>query len=81
MGKEITIGVRELRANLSGVLRQTRQGASFVVMSRNEVVAELRPPSEPVRTSRKLGLLKGRIRIAPDFDQWPDELLDAMEQE
>lgn len=80
MSKEIRIGVRELRANLSGVLRQARRGASFVVMSRNEAVAELRPPPEPKHTPRKLGVLKGRIRIAPDFDEWPDELLGAMER-
>lgn len=79
MDEEIRIGVRELRANFSGILRQTRQGASFVVMSRDQVVAELRPPSKSKRTPRKLGALKGRIRIAPDFDDWPDDLLDAME--
>ena len=80
MSNEIRIGVRELRANLSGLLRQTRLGASFVVMSRDEVVAELRPPSKAERAPRKLGTLKGRIRIAPDFDDWPDDMLDAMER-
>lgn len=79
MDDEIRIGVRELRANFSGVLRQARQGTSFVVMSRDEVVAELRPPSKKNRTPRKLGQMKGRIRIAPDFDAWPDDLLDAIE--
>lgn len=80
MSDEIRIGVRELRANLSGLLRQTRLGASFVVMSRDEVVAELRPPSKTHRAPRKLGTLKGRIHIAPDFDDWPDDMLDAMER-
>jgi len=43
--KQVRVGVRELRANLSGLLRQARQGTSFLVMSRNEVIAEIRPPA------------------------------------
>lgn len=76
----IKIGVRELRANLSALLRQARRGASFVVMSRDEVVAEIRPPSQAPREPRKLGALKGKIWMAPDFDQLPDDILDAMER-
>ncbi len=26
---------------------------------------------------RKLGGWKGRVRIAPEFDEWPDDLADA----
>ena len=78
--KEATrVGVRDLRANLSGLLRKVRHGATLIVMSRDQVVAEIRPPSGTVRGARKLGLLKGRIRMAPDFDELPPDILDAME--
>lgn len=74
----IRVGVRELRGNLSGYLRQARQGRSFVVMSRGQPVAELRAP--PRRTeARRPGGLKGRIRMAEDFDSLPDDVLDAIE--
>ena len=73
------VGIRDLRANLSGLLRKVRRGATLIVMSRDEVVAEIRPPSGAARGPRKLGLLKGRIRMAPDFDQLPPDVLDAME--
>ena len=73
------VGVRDLRANLSGLLRKVRHGATLIVMSRDEVVAEIRPPSGSARGERKLGLLKGRIRMAPDFDELPPDILDAME--
>lgn len=77
--KRVRVGVRELRANLSGLLRQARQGTSFLVMSRNEVIAEIRPPSGAVRPHRSPGMLKGKIRMAEDFDLLPDDILSAME--
>lgn len=79
MNAPTRIGVRELRANLSGLLSKARQGGSFIVMSRDVVVAQIIPPSpEPVQR-RVLGALKGQIWIAEDFDSWPDDSLDAME--
>ena len=79
MDKQVRVGVRELRANLSGLLRQARQGTSFLVMSRNEVIAEIRPPSGAERPRRIPGMLKGKIRMAEDFDVLPDDVLSAME--
>jgi antitoxin (DNA-binding transcriptional repressor) of toxin-antitoxin stability system len=77
--KQMRVGVRELRANLSGLLRQARQGTSILVMSRNEVIAEIWPPSGVERPRRVPGVLKGKIRMAEDFDQLPDDILSAME--
>jgi antitoxin (DNA-binding transcriptional repressor) of toxin-antitoxin stability system len=73
------VGIRDLRANLSGLLRKVRHGATLIVMSRDQVVAEIHPPSGSAHGERKLGLLKGRIRMAPDFDELPPDVLDAME--
>ncbi|MGF9759476.1 type II toxin-antitoxin system prevent-host-death family antitoxin [Microvirga sp. 0TCS3.31] len=77
--KQVRVGVRELRANLSGLLRQARQGTSVLVMSRNEVIAEIRPPSSVERPRRIPGVLKGKIRMAEDFDLLSDDILSAME--
>ena len=75
----IRVGVRELRANLSGLLRQARHGASILVMSRNQVVAEIGPPSRSVTPRRRPGALEGKIRMADDFDTLPPDVIDAME--
>lgn len=79
MNAPTSIGVRELRANLSGLLRKARQGESFIIMSRDTVVAQITPPPTEQSKRRVLGALKGRIWIADDFDTWPDDILDAME--
>jgi antitoxin (DNA-binding transcriptional repressor) of toxin-antitoxin stability system len=73
------VGVREFRGNLRGFLRQARHGASFLITSREEVVAEIHPPSTANRPRRRPGALRGRIRVAADFDTLPADVLAAME--
>jgi antitoxin (DNA-binding transcriptional repressor) of toxin-antitoxin stability system len=75
------IGVREFRGNLSGFLRQARQGGSFLIMSHDQVLAEVRPPPQSERPRRRPGSLRGSIRMAPDFDVLPPGVLAAMEGE
>jgi antitoxin (DNA-binding transcriptional repressor) of toxin-antitoxin stability system len=75
------IGVRELRSNLPSFLRQARDGASFLITSHDDVVAEIRPPSISERARRRPGALRGQIVMAPDFDTLPADVLAAMEGE
>lgn len=73
------VGVKEFRGNMTGYLRQARQGASFLITSHGAVVAELHPPAAAVKARRVPGGLKGKIQIAPDFDVLPADILAAME--
>jgi antitoxin (DNA-binding transcriptional repressor) of toxin-antitoxin stability system len=73
------IGVREFRGNLSEFLRQARNGRTFLVMSRDQVLAEVGPPPRQERPRRQPGSLRGKIWIAPDFDALPADVLAAME--
>lgn len=76
-----TLGVREFRTNITAVLREAQQGNSFVITSRGQVVAEIHPPSATPRPRRVPGALRGRIRLAADFDVLPSDVLTAMEGE
>ncbi len=74
------IGIRDLRSNLSGFIKRAHEGQVIEVTSHNEVVAELHPAMRDVKEfRRKPGTLKGKIRIASDFDELPGELIDAFE--
>jgi prevent-host-death family protein len=73
------VSVREFRENLAGFLRKARQGERFVVTSHGEPVAQLGPPTPPPMQPRPFGLLRGQIRMAPDFDQTPADLIAEME--
>jgi prevent-host-death family protein len=73
------VGIREFRGNLPGFLRQVRQGSSFLVTSRGEVVALVQPPQPPAPPRRQPGGLRGKIRMTLDFDTLPNDLLSVME--
>ncbi|HJR35655.1 MAG TPA: type II toxin-antitoxin system prevent-host-death family antitoxin [Gemmatimonadales bacterium] len=65
-----TIGIRELKATLSQVLRAVRDGDVFLVTDRGRVVAELRRPDAGERVvsleDRALARLsaEGHLRLA-----------------
>ena len=73
------VGVREFRGNFAGFMRQVRHGASFIGTSRDEVVAIVRPPPAPQPSRRRAGTLRGKIRVPPDFDALPPDLLATLE--
>jgi antitoxin (DNA-binding transcriptional repressor) of toxin-antitoxin stability system len=79
-GREIRVGVRELRGNLTHYLRVVSEGTLILVTSHDTIIAELRPPSPKLRPVRQPGALRGKIEMAEDFDVLPDEILAAMEE-
>ena len=80
-GQEVPqrIGIREFRANLAGLLHEAQHGASFLVTSHDQVLAEVRPPPASERQRRKLGAMQGEIWLAPDFDELDPTILATME--
>jgi antitoxin (DNA-binding transcriptional repressor) of toxin-antitoxin stability system len=77
MSKAKSVNFRELRENLSDVLRQASLGAEFTVISRGKILAQIGPPPHAGR--RPIGLLQGQIHMADDFDETPADLIAAME--
>jgi antitoxin (DNA-binding transcriptional repressor) of toxin-antitoxin stability system len=75
----IRVGVRELRGKLTQYLREASQGASFLVTSHDDIIAEIRPPSPVCRGPRQPGALRGQIIMSDDFNTWPADILDTFE--
>lgn len=59
-----TIGIRELKNNLSAVLREVALGARLLVTDRDRVVAELHQPYLPLHP------LGESISVSPMMAQW-----------
>ncbi|PDT07224.1 antitoxin of toxin-antitoxin stability system [Rhizobium sp. M1] len=72
------VGVREFRGNLTSFLKQVEDGQRFVLTSHHKVVAEIGPPSAGA-VMRKPGALRGKIKVADDFDGLPADVLKSME--
>ena len=76
-----SVSVYETKARLSQLLNQVEQGEQVIITRHGRPVAQLLPIA-PAPKSRKLGTLRGRLRIADDFDApLPDDLIAAFEGE
>jgi prevent-host-death family protein len=74
------IDIFEARTHLSSLVDQVSHGESFVIARSGTPLAKLVPLSEGKPARIGLGLMKGKIRIAEDFDApLRDEIIDAFE--
>lgn len=71
--------VYEAKTRLSRLIDRAAKGEEVVITRHGRPVARIVPVGAG-GARRKLGLLKGKVRIAKDFDApLPDSLLDAFE--
>lgn len=77
MGKPVNI--HAAKTHFSRLVERAARGEEIVIARAGTPVARLVPLSAPSRP-RRSGLLKGRIRIAADFDApLPDDLQQTFE--
>ena len=73
------VNVYAAKTQLSRLLERARQGDEVVITRRGKPVAKIVPVEER-RSQRRLGMLRGKVRIPADFDApLPEELLVAFE--
>ena len=70
------INMHEAKSQLSRLGRLAWEGEEIVIARAGEPWLRLEPYRER-RTRRKLGTLKGRIRMATDFDETPRDIIDS----
>jgi len=70
------VNMHEAKSQLSRLGRLAWEGEEIVIAKAGEPWLRLEPYRER-RDKRKLGVLKGQIRIAPDFDETPQEIIDS----
>lgn len=74
-----TVDIREAKTRLSRLVDEAAAGTEVIIAKAGKPMARLSPLTSPVKKKR-LGLLKGRIRIAGDFNEpLPDEALASFE--
>jgi prevent-host-death family protein len=73
------VNVYAAKAQLSRLLDRAAKGEEVVITRHGRPVAKL-VPAGSARSERRLGALRGRIRIGKDFDApLPDDVLAAFE--
>jgi len=73
------VSIYEAKTRLSHLVDRALQGDQVVITRHGRPVARLVAAARP-RAPRRLGALRGKIRVAADFDApLPDELLALFE--
>lgn len=74
----MVINVHEAKTHLSKLIDRAASGEEIILAKNGKPMARLGPYRED-REPRRPGKLRGKIRIADDFDETPEELIAAFE--
>jgi prevent-host-death family protein len=72
------VNLHDAKTHLSRLVDRAAAGEEIVIARSGKPVARLVPLAEP-RSPRRLGLYRGEIRVAEDFDELPPDLQLAFE--
>jgi prevent-host-death family protein len=75
---EKQVNVYEAKTQFSKLLQQVEAGDEIVIARHGKPIARL-VPLQRTAAPRQLGSLRGKIWMAPDFDEPDQELIDLME--
>ena len=67
------LNLTEAKAKFSEVVERVSHGEEIIVTRMGHPVARI-IRYEETAANRRLGFFEGRIRIAEDFDDWPDDI-------
>ncbi len=67
------LSLSEAKAKFSEVVERASLGEDIIITRMGRTTVRI-TRFEPASPNRRLGLLKGRIRLADDFDEWPEDI-------
>jgi prevent-host-death family protein len=73
-----TLNLYEAKTQLSKLVDRAAAGEEIVIAKAGKPMARLVPLPQP-RKLRQPGFLKGKIWMADDFDEWPEDILASFE--
>lgn len=73
----IIANISEAKAQLSALIERVMAGQEVIIGKAGKPVAKI-VKYDPSEKPRKPGALKGKIKIAEDFDELPDDIAEAL---
>ncbi|HXH56980.1 type II toxin-antitoxin system Phd/YefM family antitoxin [Iamia sp.] len=73
-----TVNIHEAKTHLSRLVARVEAGEEITIARAGRPVARLVAPETP-KEPRKLGLWKGKVWVADDFDETPEWLIGEFE--
>lgn len=72
------VGMHEAKTTLSQLVRRAESGEDIVIARNGEPVARLIPVATTSSLAAVRGAWRGRVRIAEDFNELPEDIADAV---
>lgn len=73
------VNIHEAKTHLSRLLARVAAGEEIVIAKAGKPIAKL-VPAEQLPARRQLGMDEGKMWIADDFDELPEDLLKEFEK-
>lgn len=74
------IGMHEAKSTLSQLVQRAAAGETILIGPHGRAEAKLVAVDTPTRAKRRIGLLKGKLKVPDNFDApLPDNMLDSFE--
>jgi len=73
-----TVNIQEAKTHLSRLVEETVAGEEIIIAKAGKPLARLVPYANE-KEPRKFGAWAGKVRIADDFDELPDDMLNLFE--
>jgi antitoxin (DNA-binding transcriptional repressor) of toxin-antitoxin stability system len=74
----VTYSIGQAKTQLSKLIREAEKGREVVLRRGRRPVARLVAITAAGQPMRRPGRMKGRVRIATDFDEWPEDVARAL---
>jgi prevent-host-death family protein len=72
------VGMHEAKTKLSQLVERAEAGEDIVIARNGKPVARLVPVTGTTSLAAARGAWNGRVLIADDFDELPDDIADAL---
>lgn len=72
------VGMHEAKTHLSQLVERALEGEEIVLTRRGEPAVRLVPERSGGGFAALAGVWQGRVRIADDFDELPDDLAESL---
>ena len=72
----LVINIHEAKTHLSRLVERAAKGEEIIIGKAGKPMAKL-VPCRSALESREPGYWRGRVRIAPDFDELPEDIAAA----
>jgi prevent-host-death family protein len=71
------VGMHEAKTKLSQLVERAEAGEDIVIARNGKPVARLVPLAKTASLASVRGIWRGRVHVAEDFDELPDDIAEA----